>query len=310
MRAARLGAGEANRTMKTLVTGSTGLVGRALCARLRERGDEVLRLVRRTPSAADEVQWDPMEGTCDAAAFDVDAIVHLAGENIASRRWSKGQMLKIRESRVAGTRLISEGAVRITRRPKVLVSASAIGFYGDRGEERLDEGSARGGGFLADVCADWELATDQARRSGLRVVHPRIGMVLASGGGALEKMLLPFRLGLGGRIGSGKQWMSWVQLDDLVRILCHMIDDEEMSGPVNAVAPGAVTNAEFTRALGRVLRRPTLFPLPAFMARLVMGKMADELLLSSARVAPAALESAGFKFLHPEIQGGLEASIS
>jgi hypothetical protein len=295
--------------MKTLVTGSTGLVGRSLCAHLRQRGDEVLRLVRRAPAAEDEVQWDPTEGTCDAAAFDVDAIVHLAGEGIASRRWSKGQMLKIRESRVAGTRLISEGAVRITRRPQVLVSASAVGFYGDRGDEVLNEDSERGAGFLADVCDDWELATDQAVRAGLRVVNPRIGMVLAEGGGALTKMLLPFKLGLGGRIGSGRQWMSWIQLEDLVRVLCAAIDDESLSGPVNAVTPHPVTNSEFTRALGRALRRPTLFPLPAFAARLVMGKMADELLLASARVTPAKLTQAGFEFHSPEIKAGLAASL-
>jgi len=295
--------------MKTLVTGSTGLVGRALCTHLEGRGDEVLRLVRRAPAADDEVQWNPTEGTCDAAAFDVDAIVHLAGEGIASRRWSKGQMLKIRESRVAGTRLISEGAVRITRRPQVLVSASAIGFYGDRGDEVLGEDAPRGAGFLADVCADWELATDQAVRAGLRVVNPRIGMVLAEGGGALAKMLLPFKLGLGGRIGSGRQWMSWIQIEDLVRILCHAIDDDSLSGAVNAVTPHPVTNSDFTRALGRALRRPTLFPLPEFAARLAMGKMADDLLLSSARVTPAALTRSGFEFQYPEIGAALAASL-
>ncbi len=295
--------------MKTLVTGSTGLVGQALCAHLKQRGDEVLRLVRRAPGADDEVQWDPMEGSCDAAAFDVDAIVHLAGEGIASRRWSDEQKLRIRESRVVGTRLISEGAVRGAQRPRVLVSASAIGFYGDRGDEVLDEDSARGAGFLADVCDDWELATDQAVRAGLRVVNPRIGMVLAEGGGALSKMLLPFKLGLGGRIGSGRQWMSWIQLEDLVRVLCRAIDDESLSGAVNAVSPNPVTNSEFTRALGRALRRPTLFPLPALAARLVMGKMADELLLASARVTPAKLTQGDFQFQHPELTTGLEASL-
>jgi hypothetical protein len=284
-------------------------VGVAFCAHLRERGDEVLRLVRRAPAAADEVKWDPTEGTCEAAAFDVDAIVHLAGENISSRRWSKGQMLKIRESRVAGTRLISEGAVRITRRPKVLVSASAIGFYGDRGDELLTEAAPPGEGYLAEVCVDWEFATDQAAKAGLRVVTPRIGMVLAKGGGALAKMLLPFKLGLGGRIGSGHQWMSWIQLDDLVRVLARMIDDEDLSGPVNTVAPNPVTNADFTRALGRALHRPTIFPLPAFMARLVMGKMADDLLLASARVAPKKLSEAGFEFQSATIDRGIAASL-
>jgi uncharacterized protein (TIGR01777 family) len=295
--------------VKVLVTGSTGLVGRALCSHLRERGDEVLRFVRRRAAAEDEVQWDPTEGTADAAAFDVDAVVHLAGENIGARRWSKGQMLKIRESRVAGTRLISEGVVRITRRPKVLVSASAIGFYGDRGDEVLDEDAPRGAGFLADVCADWELATDQAVRAGLRVVNPRIGMVLAEGGGALEKMLLPFKLGLGGRIGSGRQWMSWIHIEDLVRVLCRAIDDEGMSGPINAVSPNPVTNSEFTRALGRALHRPTVFPLPAFMARLVMGKMADELLLASTRVTPKRLADAGFDYQRAELPSALAAAL-
>ena len=217
-------------------------------------------------------------------------------------------MLKIRESRVAGTRLIAEGAVR-GKRPKVLVSASAIGFYGDRGDEALSEEAARGAGFLADVCADWELATDQAVRAGLRVVNPRIGMVLAGGGGALAKMLLPFKLGLGGRIGSGRQWMSWIQLEDLVRVLCAAIDDESLSGAVNAVTPHPVTNSEFTRALGSALRRPTCFPLPAFFARLMMGEMADDLLLSSARVMPDKLTQAGFEFRCPLITAGLAASL-
>jgi len=295
--------------LKILVTGSTGLVGKAFCAHVIGRGDEVLRLVRREPTADDEVSWNPVEGTCEAAAFDVDAIVHLAGENIGARRWSEGQMLKIRESRVAGTRLISEGVVRITRRPQVLVSASAIGFYGDRGDEVLSEDAPRGEGFLANVCADWELATDQAVRAGMRVVNPRIGMVLAKGGGALEKMLLPFKLGLGGRIGSGRQWMSWIHLDDLVRALCRAIDDESLSGPVNTVAPNPVTNADFTRALGRALRRPTVFPLPAFAARLMMGKMADELLLASTRVVPTKLTEGGFEFQHAEVDAGLAASV-
>jgi uncharacterized protein (TIGR01777 family) len=295
--------------MKTLVTGSTGLVGQALCAHLKQRGDEVLRLVRRAPGADDEVQWDPMEGSCDAAAFDVDAIVHLAGEGIASRRWSDEQKLRIRESRVVGTRLISEGAVRGAQRPRVLVSASAIGFYGDRGEEVLSEDAARGAGFLADVCADWEAATEGAQEAGLRVVNPRIGMVLAGGGGALAKMLLPFKLGLGGRIGSGRQWMSWIQLEDLVRVLCAAIDDESLSGAVNAVTPHPVTNSEFTRALGSALRRPTCFPLPAFFARLMMGEMADDLLLSSARVMPDKLTQAGFEFRCPLITAGLAASL-
>lgn len=283
--------------MKVLVSGATGLVGSALVPLLTTGGHEVSRLRRSGGTAAADVAWDPQRGLTDpASAEGMDAAVHLAGENIASGRWTAARKSQIRESRIIGTRLLCESLARLQKPPKVLVCASAIGFYGDRGDVLLDETSPCGRGFLSEVCRDWEDATEPASSCGIRVVNARFGVILSPRGGALAKMLTPFRLGAGGVVGSGKQFMSWIGIDDAVRAILHCLTTAEVSGPVNVVAPEAVTNAEFTKALGRVLRRPTILPMPAFAARMAFGEMADELLLASTRVAPRRLVETGFSF--------------
>jgi hypothetical protein len=234
-------------------------------------------------------------------------VVHLAGENIAAGRWTPARKEAIRRSRVDGTRLLAGALARLDRKPRVLVSASAVGFYGDRGDEPLTEASAPGSGFLAEVCLAWEAATAPARDAGVRVVTPRLGMVLARDGGALAKMLPPFRLGLGGVIGSGRQWVSWIALPDLVAALRHLLARDDLAGPINAVAPEPITNREFTKTLGRVLRRPTLFPLPASLVRLLLGEMGEAALLGSTRALPAGLQASGFRFSTPELEGALKA---
>ena len=243
--------------------------------------------------------WTPLD------LEGIDAAVHLAGENIASSRWTPAQKAKIRESRVAGTRLLAETLSKLKTPPKTLVCASAIGFYGDRSDQRLNEDSPPGTGFLADTCREWEAAAKPAADRGIRVVHLRTGVVLASQGGALAKMLTPFRLGIAGIIGSGQQYMSWISLDDLVAVISFALLKETLRGPVNAVAPNPVTNHEFTKTLGRVLRRPTVFPMPAFAARLAFGEMADGLLLASTRVEPKRLMDAGFRFRFPALDAAL-----
>ena len=291
-------------TMRILMTGSTGLVGTATSALLSTAGHEVVPLVRRAARGS-EVGWDPAANRLDPADLEgFDAVVHLAGESI-SKRWSDAQKRKIRESRVAGTKLLSEALAATDNGPRVLLSASAIGFYGDRGSEVLDESSSHGAGFLAGVCQEWEAATARARDAGMRVVTLRTGVVLSPLGGALAKMLTPFKLGAGGKVGSGEQYMSWITLDDVAGSIAHALETESLSGPVNLVAPAPVTNAEFTRTLGKVLKRPTLFPMPAFAARLAFGEMADELLLGGANVRPKAFEDAGYAFRYPDLEGGL-----
>lgn len=299
--------------MRVIVTGSTGLVGRALVRSLLADGHEVTRLVRgdsqsfRAPGTA-AVQWNPERGEIDAKSLEGhDAAVHLAGESIAEGRWDDEKKRRIRESRVKGTRLIAEALAGLDEKPRALVSASAVGFYGDRGDEVLSEESASGTDFLSEVCREWEKSTLAASQAGLRVVHVRIGVVLSAEGGALPKMLTPFKLGLGGRVGSGRQYMSWITLEDLVSVIRRAVEDETLRGPVNAVAPRPVTNEEFTKALGRVLGRPTVFAVPAFAARLAFGEMADALLLSGSRVEPARLSEAGFEFRHPEVEGALRS---
>ena len=292
--------------MNILVTGSRGLIGRALVPFLTAGGYGVIRLVRsKARSDAGDVVWDPAAGMIDRAALaGLEAVVHLAGESIFGR-WTARKKARIRDSRVHATRLLSESLAQLSRPPRVFVCASAVGFYGDRGSEILREESASGSSFLAEVCREWEAATHAAANAGIRVVNLRTGIVLAAAGGALATMLLPFRLGLGGRIGSGRQFMSWITLDDLLEVILHALRTEALRGPVNAVAPNPVTNLEFTRTLGRVLLRPTLFPVPAFAARLVLGEMADELLLASACVEPAQLLATGFRFRFPELEGAL-----
>lgn len=286
------------------VTGASGLVGSALVPLLLAGGHRVTRLVRR-PAKEGELTWNPQTGFDAAALGDVDAVVHLAGENIAAGRWTAAVKERIRTSRVQGTRLLCEALSRSQPPPRVLVCASAIGFYGDRGDEVLTEQSSGGSGFLAEVVREWEASAQPARDAGIRVVNLRFGVILSNQGGALAKMLLPFKLGAGGRVGSGRQYWSWIALDDAAGAIYHAIMTDALCGPVNAVSPHPATNAEFTRVLGRVLCRPTFLPLPAFAARLVLGEMADELLLSSARVAPRGLEGTGYAFLQPHLEPAL-----
>jgi len=294
------------------VTGSTGLVGNALVEALESDGHSVRRVVRRaTNQAQNEIHWDPTAGTIDAMDFgDVNALVHLAGESVAARRWTTAVKQAIRDSRVRGTTLLCQTLAGSASRPTVLISASAIGYYGNRGDERLEESSPPGAGFLADVCQQWELATVPARDADIRVVNLRIGVVLSRNGGALARMLTPFKLGVGGVLGSGRQYFSWITLHDLVRVIQFALNASAVSGPVNAVAPQPVTNREFTRTLGRVLHRPTVFPMPAFAARLAFGEMADEMFLASARVEPKALATAQFEFAHPQLEPALRGLLT
>jgi hypothetical protein len=292
--------------MNVLMTGASGLIGQALDPFLAGHGHPVRRL-RRTPSdTPGETSWNPTDGRFAPGALkNIDAVVHLAGENIAGGRWTAARKTRIRESRVTGTRRLCEGLARLESPPTVLVAASAVGFYGDRGDEILDESSASGDGFLVDVCQGWEAATAPARDRGIRVVHLRIGIVLSPTGGALAKMLPPFKFGVGGVLGTGDQYMSWIVIDDLLGVVLRALTEESIVGPVNAVAPHAVTNREFTKTLGSVLRRPTMFPMPSIAARLVFGEMADALLLASTRVDPAALRSVGYECAYPQLEGAL-----
>jgi hypothetical protein len=298
--------------MKVFVSGAGGLVGSALVDALRGDGHDVGRLVRRRgEEVAGAVFWDPDAGVVDGEGLaGAEAVVHLAGEPIAAGRWNAERKARIRDSRTRGTRLLAAAAAALDPPPRVLVSASAVGYYGDRGDEVLTEDAGPGDGFLSEVCVRWEEAADAARERGIRVVHPRIGMVLSPRGGALAKMLVPFRLGLGGVVGGGRQWVSWIALDDLVSALCHALGDEGLAGPVNAVAPAPVTQRELTRTLSRVLKRPAALPLPAFAVRLLLGEMADELLLASARADAARLSAAGFRFRYPDLGATLAALLA
>src|SRR5438876_708242 len=298
------------RAWTVAVTGASGLVGSALVTGLTSAGHRVVRVVRgagAVPAAGQRIaRWDPESGALEPSALaGADAVVHLAGESVAGGRWTEAKKRRIRSSRVDVTRRLAEALPRLERPPRLLVSASAVGYYGDRGSEILREDSAPGPGFLAEVCREWEAATDPAARAGIRVVRLRIGMVLSRRGGALGAMLTPFRLGAGGPVGSGVQWVSWIAIDDLVGAILHALATESLAGPVNAVAPEPVTNRELARTLGRVLRRPALLPLPAVAARLLFGQMADELLLASARVEPARLRATGFTFRHARLEDAL-----
>jgi uncharacterized protein len=294
--------------MKVALTGASGLIGTALTAALAGAGHDVVRLVRRDPSGPSEARWDIGAGTIDEAALeDVQAIVHLAGESVG-QRWTAGARDRIVDSRVQGTRLIAETAARLPTQP-VLVCASAIGYYGVRGDEVLDESALRGTGFLSDVAEAWEGAATPAREAGLRTVHLRQGIVLSRHGGALRRMLLPFRLGTGGRIGSGHQWWSWVSLDDVVAAYLFVLE-HPLEGAVNVVAPGAVRNEQFVKALGRALHRPAIFPLPAVAVRMAFGEMGEEMLLGGQRVLPAKLADAGFSFGQPDVDSGLAHALA
>ncbi len=290
------------------VTGATGMIGGALVSRLRHDGHLVSRLVRSSrPAEPGDIRWDPAEGILDPAALEgIDAVVHLAGEPIATT-WSDSRKRAIRQSRVDGTTLIARSIGALSRRPRVLVSGSAIGYYGDRGNESLDEHAARGSGFLSDVVADWELAAAPAADAGVRVVLVRTGIVLSTDGGALARLLPPFRMGVGGRIGSGTQWMSWIALEDQLRAIQFALATDSLNGPVNLTAPNPVTNAEFAAVLGRVLERPAIVPAPAFVLELLFGEMARATILAGQRVLPAALLAAGFEFRHPTLEEALRA---
>jgi uncharacterized protein (TIGR01777 family) len=293
--------------MRILVSGASGLVGRALCARLPAAGHAVVRLVRRAATRPDEVAWDPVAGTLDPAALaGFDAVVHLAGAGIADRRWTPARRRELVDSRVRSTTLLANALAAAPSPPRVLLSASASGWYGDRGDEPLAETSGPGTGFLAGLARAWEGAAAPAAAAGIRVAHPRTGVVLAPHGGALAKLLPLFRLGLGGPLGSGAQWWSWITLDDLLASFVHAIGHADVRGPFNAATPSPLTNAGFTRALGRALRRPAWLPAPAFALRLALGRdLADEALLSSQRLVPALLERTGFRFGDPELEPAL-----
>ena len=292
--------------MKVLVTGASGLIGSALSKFLTAGGHSVIRLQRKNFEPESPV-WD-LENCINDLARNREkyAVVHLAGENIADGRWSKKKKNRILNSRVHGTKFLAAYFAGTDFKPELIISASAVGFYGERGTEIIDESFASGSGFLAGVCQQWEDSVNIAEEAGIRVVNARFGAVLSSSGGALRKMLLPFKMGLGGIIGSGEQYFSWVSIDDAVRIIQHIIADDSIRGPVNFAAPNAVSNREFTKTLGRVLRRPTIFPLPAVVARLAFGEMADELLLTPIRVYPKKIVESGYKFLHPELGEALK----
>ncbi len=291
---------------RILVSGSSGLVGRALLPVLKANGYEVTRLIHGASSGPNVIGWDPSQSPAPESVSGFDAVVHLAGESIVGR-WTDEKKQRIRDSRITGTRHLAEALARASHRPRVLVSASAIGYYGDRGDEILREESPSGSGFLAEVCLGWESATVPAAQAGIRTAHIRTGVVLSTEGGALSKMLTPFRLGVGGNVGNGRQWWSWIALEDEVGIILHVLKTESLQGPVNTVAPNPVTNAEFTKTLGSALSRPTIFPMPAFAARLAFGQMADELLLASQRVNPHRVMASGYVFQQPELRPALQA---
>jgi uncharacterized protein (TIGR01777 family) len=284
------------------ITGASGFIGSALSRALSAHGSEVRPLVRPGKTAPGGIAWDPRAGTIDAAGLEgVDALVHLAGENIAAGRWTAAQKAELRASRLAPTELLARTLAGLKNKPAVWISASAIGFYGDRGDAPVDEHAGPGSDFLSELAMAWEGATAPAQEAGIRVVHARFGVALDPTGGALAKMLLPFKLGLGGRIGSGTQVMSWVAREDAIAALVFLLEQPGAQGPYNVTAPRPVTNAEFTSALGHALSRPTIFPLPGALARLALGEMADVALLKGARVLPARLLESGFRFTYPEL---------
>src|SRR5882672_5858106 len=296
--------------MKILISGSHGLVGTALIKALETDGHEIFRLVRHYPNSEAEIEWSPDRYSIQLARIEgFEAVVNLAGESIAEGRWTDEKKRRIRESRVKGTKLLGDALANLTKPPQTFICASAIGYYGNRGDETLTESSAPGDDFLAEVCVEWEKATALATEKGIRVVNARFGVILDANGGALAKMLPPFRMGIGGGIGSGKQWMSWIALDDVVGGLKFALANETLSGPVNFVAPNPVTNSEFTKTLGKVLSRPTLLPIPAFGVRLAFGEMADALLLASQRVEPSKLRDVRYEFLNPDLDGALRRAL-
>ncbi|MGB9234825.1 MAG: TIGR01777 family oxidoreductase [Terriglobales bacterium] len=290
---------------RVLISGASGPIGTALVPSLEKTGAEIARLVRGAARNAGQVSWDPLGDLRPAAVSGFRAVVHLAGESVVGR-WTAAKKQAIRESRVRGTRSVASALARAESKPQVLVCASAIGFYGNRADQILTEESASGSGFLAEVSREWEAASKVAAKAGIRTVNLRIGLVLSGQGGALPKMLTPFKMGLGGRLGSGKQWWSWIHVDDIIGAIHHVLETESLSGPVNLVSPGPVRNQEFTNVLARVLARPAFLPVPAFAARLALGEMAEELMLSSQRVEPAKLRTSGYRFQFEDLRAALE----
>src|SRR5262245_16289753 len=298
--------------MKILITGATGLIGRAVCQLLVNEDSQVVVLSRSQPAAiglsgVSAFRWEPEAESPPAQAWEgVEAVIHLAGEPVAAARWTDEQKRRIRDSRVKGTRNLVAGMRVAPSRPKIFISGSAVGFYGHRGEEILNESSNPGSGFLSDVCVDWEAEAARARELGVRVAFVRTGVALSPSGGALEKMLTPFKLGLGGRLGGGRQWFPWIHIDDIAGIFRHALITSAIDGPVNGVAPGIVTNEEFTRELASALNRPVFFPVPEFALRVLMGEMA-EAILSSQRVVPRVAPDTGYKFKYPNLRPALES---
>ncbi len=295
--------------MKILISGASGLVGTHLIPVLEAKGHEIYSLVRKTPKSANEIQWNAKTGFSEkeqARLEDFDAVVHLAGDNVASENWSQEKKRRIRESRTTGTRVLVEALKATQNPPKTFVSASASGFYGDRKDEVLTEESPKGAGFLPDVCDEWEKEARKAEEFGARVVNPRIGVVLAKDGGALDKMLTPFKLGVGGVVGSGKQWMPWIALDDLLGVIIFALENESLRGAVNTISPGIVTNEQFTKALGAAVHRPTILPIPEFAIKLLYGEMGETLLLTGQRMIPEKLQEAGFEFQYPKLEDALK----
>lgn len=298
--------------MKILITGATGLIGRAVCQLLVDEGRQAVVLSRRPPAeigltGVSAFRWEPETESAPAQAWEgVDAVIHLAGAPVAAARWTDEQKRRIRDSRVKGTRNLVAGMRKTSNPPKILISGSAVGFYGDRGDDILNEGSDPGSGFLSEVCLEWEAEAARARELGVRVAFVRTGVALSPSGGALEKMLLPFKLGLGGRLGSGRQWFPWIHIDDIVGIFRHALMTAAVDGPINGASPGIVTNEEFTRELAATLNRPVFFPVPAFALRVLMGEMA-EVIMASQRVVPRAALDTGYKFKHPNLRQALES---
>jgi uncharacterized protein (TIGR01777 family) len=290
---------------RILVSGVSGPIGAALLPSLKTSGCSVVRLVRGPATGNGQIAWDPAVAIAPEAVSGFDAVIHLAGESIFGR-WTAARKAKIRDSRVAGTLNLARALARAEEKPKVFVCGSAIGYYGNRGDEVLRENSAPGTGFLAQTCQEWEEATTPAVQADIRTAHMRTGIVLSPKGGALKAMLLPFKLGLGGRTGDGRQWMSWIDVRDMVGAIHHILKNDLIQGPVNMVAPKAVTNAEFSTMLASVLSRPAIFPMPAFAAKLVFGEMGEELLLGSQKVEPGKLVSSGYPFRYRELRKSLE----
>jgi uncharacterized protein (TIGR01777 family) len=294
--------------MKILITGASGLIGRALSSTLKAQGHTIVSAVRREPRRNDEVQWDPKSGTMAASAFDgIDAVVHLAGAGIGDKRWTNDYKMEILESRTNGTALLANTMAALATKPQVFISGSAIGIYGARADEELSETATIGNGFLADVCRDWEAAAEPATAAGIRTVFIRTGIVLSPEGGALKKQLPLFKLGLGGKFGNGKQWQSWISITDEVNAIVHLLTSS-LSGPVNLTAPTPVTNSEFTQVLSKVVSRPAILPIPSFGPKLLLGsELADALLFTGQRVTPNALLADGFVFSHPTLDAALRA---